>query len=185
VIHQTFQEATKARGARKIKIINLGLEPWEAIAMGLEVEEVEEKEKRKAIADYVRERTDTAPDGESWEDWLQAHRVELNAMTTPQFIAWLDGKMAAYNKLIPPPDVLEAELEERLEAEIRDVITARILEGAGFEDQVAEALAKIERPSGAELADGINKLFSDHPEREWRDHINAVVSKRTRERGER
>src|SRR5262249_35650366 len=36
-IYETFQEATRARGARKIKIINLGLEPWEAVEMGLEV----------------------------------------------------------------------------------------------------------------------------------------------------
>ena len=45
MIYQTLQEATKARGARKIKIINLGLEPWEAIAMGLEVETVKRGEK--------------------------------------------------------------------------------------------------------------------------------------------
>jgi hypothetical protein len=31
VIYDTFQGATKARGARKIKIVNLGLEPWEAV----------------------------------------------------------------------------------------------------------------------------------------------------------
>ena len=37
MIYQTLQEATKARGARKIDIINLGW-PWEALAMGLEVE---------------------------------------------------------------------------------------------------------------------------------------------------
>ena len=34
MIYQTLQEETKARGARKIKIINLGLEPWEAIDDG-------------------------------------------------------------------------------------------------------------------------------------------------------
>ena len=44
MIYQTLQEATKARGARKIKIINLGLEPWEAIGMGLEVETLEADE---------------------------------------------------------------------------------------------------------------------------------------------
>ena len=38
MIYQTLQEATKARGARSIRIINLGLEPWEAVEMGLEVE---------------------------------------------------------------------------------------------------------------------------------------------------
>jgi hypothetical protein len=34
MIYQTLQEATKARDARKIEIINIGLEPWEAIEMG-------------------------------------------------------------------------------------------------------------------------------------------------------
>lgn len=32
MIYQTFQEATKARGARKIKIVNLGLEPGDGEA---------------------------------------------------------------------------------------------------------------------------------------------------------
>ena len=41
MIYQTLQEETRARGARKIEIINIGLEPWEAVAMGLEVETVE------------------------------------------------------------------------------------------------------------------------------------------------
>ena len=35
MIYQTFQEATKARGARKVEIVNLGLEPWEAIGPAL------------------------------------------------------------------------------------------------------------------------------------------------------
>ena len=37
-------------------------------------------------------------------DWLQTNRVELNAMTTPQLIEWLDEKMAEHGdgKLIPP-----------------------------------------------------------------------------------
>lgn len=89
MIYQKFQEETKARGARKIKIINLGLEPCEAIEAGLQIEEVEESNKAKAVANYVLDR----PDGEHWREWLQTHRIELNAMTTPEFIAWLDRKM--------------------------------------------------------------------------------------------
>jgi Topoisomerase 6 subunit A/Spo11, Toprim domain len=139
LIYQTFQEATKARGARKIKIVNLGLEPWEAMAMGLDVETLEAGERRKPVADYVRERDDA----EDWDTWLQTHRTELNAMTTPQFIEWLDGKMVAYGKLIPPPDVLAAELDELIENKIRTSITERILREAGLEDQVAAAIAAI------------------------------------------
>ena len=54
------------------------------------------------MADYI---------GDRWREWLQTHRVELNAMDTPTFLEWLDGKMEqASGKLIPPPAVLLAHL---------------------------------------------------------------------------
>jgi hypothetical protein len=169
MIYQTFQEETKARGARKIKIINLGLEPWEALDMGLEVEDVKESEKRKQVANYV---SNHAGD---WEDWLQRRRVELNAMTTPQFIEWLDDKMADYEKLVPPAPVLEAELLSEIEARARERITARILQEAGLEDQIGAAVAAAAKPSGDELARGIRTMFEQEPEREWRDHIVEIA----------
>ncbi len=174
LIYQTFQEATKARGARKIEIVNLGLEPWEALAMGLEVENVEAGERRKPVADYVLERDD-----EAWDEWLQSNRVELNAMTTPQFIEWLDGKLAAYDKLVPPPNVLVAELDARIESKVRAAVTERILREAGFETQVATAIAAIEKPDAAALANDIKKLFKREADREWRDHIEEVAKNRT------
>jgi len=171
-IYQTFQEATKARGARKIKIVNLGLEPWEAIDMGLEVEIVPIGKKRKPVAEYVRERDD---DGE-WDEWLQTHYVELNAMTTPRFIEWLDGKMADYAKLIPPADVLTAELEQQTEHRIRDEIRERILHEVGYEDQVAAAIAGTGKPNAEALVAGIKGLFAVAPESDWRKHITDVVA---------
>jgi hypothetical protein len=175
MIYQTFQEATKARGARKIKIVNLGLEPWEAIAMELEVETVAAGERRKPIADYVHNRIGMDV---VWDEWLQTHRIELNAMTTPKFIGWLDEKMAAHpGKLIPPSDVLEAELDERVQINVRAAVTERILREAGFEDQVATAIAAIKKPLAADLHAGINRLFEREPDREWRDHIEEIAAK--------
>ena len=170
MIYQTLQEETKARGARKIKIINIGLEPWEAIAMGLEIETLEETKRQKPVADYVRKHG-----GDDWEDWLQTNRVELNAMTTPQFIEWLDRKMAEFGsgKLIPPDDVLEQELAERIESEVRAEVTERILREAKLDDQVAAAIAAIPTPDGAKLAQEIAELFKRQPDAEWRDHIEA------------
>ena len=121
-----------------------------------------------------------ARDDEDWEEWLQNHRVELNVMTTPEFIEWLDSKMADYNgKLVPPADVLEKELAERIERKVRATVTERILHEAGFENQVAEAVAAIEKPNGEALAEGIEDLFEKEPDREWRDHIEAEAKKRT------
>jgi hypothetical protein len=173
MIYQTLQSATRARGARKVTILNLGLEPWEAVEMGLEVEDVEEGEKRKPVAEYMIERDD----GDHWEEWLQTHRVELNAMTTPQFIEWLDRKMAEHGdgKLIPPPRVVAAEFEERLGREVHDVITKRILREAGLERQVSKAMRAIKHPSSAALVKGIKDMYKRSPEREWREHVAAVV----------
>jgi len=174
MIFQTFQEETKARGARKIKIVNLGLEPWEAVEMGLEIEEVEEKGRRKPVADYVRGRAGV---GEVWEEWLQTNRVELNAMTTPQFIEWLDRKLAGYDKLIPPADVLEAELNTRVEDKVREAVTERILREANVDAQVAAVIAEIEPPDGTALTAGIKKLFDATPDAQWCDHIESVATK--------
>jgi hypothetical protein len=177
MIFQTLQEETKARGARKVEIVNLGLEPWEAIAMGLEVEPFDAEDKRRAVAEYVRERHDR-----DWDDWLQTHRVELNAMTTPAFIAWLDGKMAEHaGKLIPPDDVLLEEFDARIEHLIRDETTARILREAGLQNQVAAAVAAVERPTADALAYAIRQGFELAPETQWRDHINEVVNNTDRD----
>jgi hypothetical protein len=173
MIYQTFRDATKARDARKIEIVNLGLEPWESIAMGLSVETVEAGDRRKPVAAYVRERGD----GRHWDEWLQTHRVELNAMTTPQLIDWLNQKMAGYEKLIPPADVLSAELDLHIEKNVRSKIMDRIFREVGFEEQVAAAIAAIEKPAGGDLKSGIKKLFEGAPDRDWRDHIDSVASR--------
>jgi hypothetical protein len=163
--------------ARKVEIINLGLEPWEALAMGLEVETIEADDKKRAVADYVSERRDR-----DWDDWLQTHRVELNAMTTPAFIAWLDGKMAGHDgKLIPPGEVLLGEFDACIESVIRKEITARILREAGLEDQIAAAVAAVERPTANALAGIIQQGFERAPETQWRDHINEVVNNTDRD----
>jgi hypothetical protein len=168
MIYQTFQEETKARGARKVKIVNLGLEPWEAIEMGFEVETLPVPKRHKAVAGYACT--------EDWEEWLQTHRIELNAMTTPQFIEWLSDKMAEYDKLVPPDEVIGMELDDRISAKIRKTIADRILREAGLEDQVASAIAAIVKPDSAALADGIRELFETEPESEWRDHIETVAN---------
>jgi hypothetical protein len=125
----------------------------------------------------------TAPHNETWEEWLQTHRVELNAMTTPQFIEWLDGKMAEHvrktklpDKLIPPGEVLETELATRIEQKTRAAITERILREAALDDQVAAAVKATKTPRAATLVKGIRTKS----ERAWHDHIEAVAAKVTK-----
>jgi hypothetical protein len=53
----------------------------------------------------------------------------------------------------------------------------RILREAGFEDQVAAAVAAVKKPDATDLAKGVKKLFKQEREREWRNHIENVANK--------
>ena len=90
LIYETLVEETKARPKRRVQVVNLGLQPWEAVENRLAVEAIDKGPDRRPVASYVVERED----GACWEEWSQTKRIELNEMTTPQFIAWLNEKMA-------------------------------------------------------------------------------------------
>jgi hypothetical protein len=175
MIYQTLQQETRARVARKILIVNIGLEPWEAVEMGLEVETIEAKDRRKPVANYVLIQDD------DWMEWLQTHRVELNAMTTPQLIEWLDEKMERFGpgKLIPPAKVLEQDLKARVKGKVRAEITEQILREAGLDSQVDAAMAALDLPDGEELASGIQQMFEGRPDAEWRAHIEVIAEERS------
>jgi hypothetical protein len=168
LIYQSLQEATRARPGRRVRVINLGLEPDEALAMGLEVEDVDAGERRKPIASYVPF---------DWQPWLRRHRVELNAMTTPQFIAWLDDKMTAFGngKLVPPAGVLTNDLSETLEHRLHRQITEQILREAKIEDRVAAALQEIVLPLPEGLRPAVDHALIDQPAASWRAAIALIA----------
>ncbi len=74
--------------------------------------------RRNGSAQYVRDRVDLVEDEQTgeqitWEAWLQKYRVELNAMTMPQFMRWFEAKRVAAieqadipQKVIPPQAVI-------------------------------------------------------------------------------
>lgn len=165
MIYQTLQEETKARPRRRIEIVNLGLEPWEAHEMGLEAEKVTDRERRAAIADYVL----TQPDGEQWAEWLQQNRYELNAMTTPQLLAWLDGKMAEHDgaKVIPPISVITQTLMKDVAMHLEISISERVLKEARIDGQVAEAMRKVTAPDEEDLERQVAAWLIAHPEHPW------------------
>jgi hypothetical protein len=153
-IHHTLQEATPARGRRLVEIVDLGLQPWEAIAMGLEVERFEKSPKHRAVGAYVRERTDLAPDGTTWETWLQTHRVELNAMRSRDFIAWVDGKMVDLpGKVVPADEVVRPSIEGDVRWRLEQYERER--EAAGPWDDIPEhyrTILLLEAPLRARIA---------------------------------
>lgn len=141
MIYQSLREATKARAARTVNVINLGLDPQEALEMGLQVETFREgtsTNKRLPVADYL---------GRADRDWLQTQRVELNAMTSEEFIIWLDGKMSEYiGKIVPPGPVMTAAFKAAAADQIRDQLADKILREQNFEPRAVSLVDKVDDP---------------------------------------
>jgi DNA topoisomerase VI subunit B len=142
MIYETLQRETKAGGARKIEVVNLGLEPWQGVELGLDVEPVELSERRRPVAAYVTEYDLPwqvwldAKGFETWADWLQKYRIELNAMPPADRVEWLTGKIEAHppRKVIPPDHVLD---QARVGA-ARDEIYEELERRAGLEERTEE-----------------------------------------------
>lgn len=168
-IYDTLQNETKARPGRKVKIINLGLDPEEAVSMGLEIEKVE-KSRRKGVANYIDSK---------WEYWLQEYRVELNAMSTPQFLTWLEGKIRLYDKgkVIPPETVMLKSLDHCLNVKLGQVIADEILEANQYQARVAEAARQVKencRDCQLRLAETVPAELKKTPVSHWKDIIEVV-----------
>jgi hypothetical protein len=168
MIYQCLQEETAARGARNVTIINLGLEPSEGRDMGLYVEDVEYG-KRHAVADYVPAADKT---------WLQTHRIELNAMTSPQFLAWLDEKFASHAKLIPPAEALKDHLEGDVRKALQKKIIERVLKEAGIDEQVDKAVEELKSTIDErvdDLVDEVTMALDDDRSQRWTAPINQIA----------
>jgi hypothetical protein len=177
MIYQTLVEATKARGARKVHIHNLGLDPAEARDMGLQVEEFPEKPNRLRVADYI----------DDDEEWLQRNRIELNAMTTPQFLEWLDDKFRPYRgKLIPPDEALQERLDRELRAYVEGRITRAVLRRHDIDGAVERAMGRraeaIAEASG-DLAGMIRGKFRKDARSPWTRPIDRLARKLSRRPG--
>jgi hypothetical protein len=175
MIYQTLQEATKARGARLVEIINLGLEPAEGRRMGLQVEEIKRgaDDKTAPVADYV-------PDED--KVWLQENRIELNAMTTPQFLGWLDRKFEPYRgKVTPPVQVMRDRLEDELRADLKGRFTRKILKRAGIDDLVERAMHKREEAIGeTDLETIVTLALEKDPRKPWLAPVKRLARRISR-----
>ncbi len=187
LIYQALQDATTARAARRVKIVNLGLDPWEAVSMSLQIEEFKVKgNKRLPTARYVKDYNDEAPPRSSgeyrWDGWLQGRRVELNAMTSPQFISWLDSKMEPYNKgkVVPPAHVLERQAEEAAEAAVRQQLAKRILREAGIDALVKDRMQGVkDRLAGVDFVGEVRAKLEVSPGARWIAPLKEIAEEAT------
>jgi hypothetical protein len=174
---EALQEATRIRPRRSIEIKNLGLDPWEAVELAeqgiVEIEDVT-YETRQDVAAYVTERDP------KWGEWLQTHRVELNAFTMPQFIEWLERKMSVFpGKVVPPAAVMADRLNDRVRQHIRDAYEAEALAEGRVEERVDQAMAARSgrmAEVAAGLPDRVTEYLQTQPRQRWDDAVEELAA---------
>lgn len=192
LIYQALQGATKARPERKVKIINLGLDPWEGVSMGLEVESLERRSTKnpaKYVLEYDLGRENIKPfDFEEqarwadWQEWLRSRRIELNAMDTPTFLDWLDQKISKYStgKVIPQENYLKNQAEINLQAQLKQKIREEILNSMSIDKLVDEQFEAAFPNIQAEvkklnLEEGLRKNLENAPKQSWKQSFLEIL----------
>jgi len=160
-------------------VVDLGLTLEDALAMGLESEPVQyDQEMDPAInlracgateeecAFLVQERKVDTKHGKRHVYWV-GERVELNAMTSQQFLDWLERKLqeAGVEKVVPDEAVLAAAYRrQRRLATLQQILDEAL---AGEDDE--------EGPVPADLADQVRTRLTREPTDAWDDALWDIV----------
>jgi hypothetical protein len=155
-----------------IKTIDLGLSLDDVTAMNLE-SEYQYHEKGDKVAMMTNLRTNGASEEEiafmfhDFDRLRSTRRVELNAMTSPQFVAFLEQKLIAngVRKVVPDADMLTATYRSSVRsAKVEQIVDDAIKEVAGNDISVPE-----------NLADQVTDLLRKNPAWRWDDAVQAIA----------
>jgi hypothetical protein len=159
----------------RVDVVDFGIRLDDVEEYGLVSEPWSSRDDRAIVEATLRR--NGATDGEvefllddgSWWQSSSGQRVELNAFTSDQFIAWLEAKLDEHGveKVIPEADVLTTQYRRAL---ARHAVNDKIDEIASSIRDDADAA---EIP--ADLADQVRELLDDDPSMSWDDAVAEIA----------
>lgn len=114
----------------------------------------------------TREECDFLVEGGGWRGW-HGRRVELNAMTSEQFIDWLGSKLDEHRveKVVPDVDVLGRAYQ-------RAVFRLKLEEAA---KKFIADLPEVNVPVPEDLDNRVRDKLTDNPETSWDEAVAGIV----------
>jgi Topoisomerase 6 subunit A/Spo11, Toprim domain len=155
--------------ANKIKVIDLGLRLADVKKHGLESESVEYRESARSIRVGLAESGAT----EAEIAFLLNDRVELNAFTSDELVAWIEGKLEEHGvrKVIPDQEMLtDAYLRQR--------------QSAYLKEHFGELLERSRRHIAGldvspDLQGHVARLLQEKPALSWNDAVAEIARTQT------
>jgi hypothetical protein len=158
-----------------ITVIDLGLNLADVREMGLESEyQHHAKGSKAALMDNMRENSASEEEiafmFEEFDQLRCTRRVELNAMTSPQFIEWLERKLLAngVRKIVPEPKLLAT-------------VYTGMVRGKGLKEafnKLEKDKSEIEIPKDLQLQ--VRAHLKKHPEISWHTAMAEIVDPTTK-----
>lgn len=163
-ICRTLAEPTERMPDHHIEVIDFGLAFEDGIARGLPIEPQRvEGALSGELAPRLTERERTAfmgTEAHPGSGWFDCERIELNAFTSPQFLAFVEEKLAEHGadtKLVPPLDTLQTTVRQTIQPELHTIVRDEIvrrLDIDGIVDRVLDSvlIRTIEDDAAAEVS---------------------------------
>ena len=165
IAHTIANDGRRYTFEHKPKMIDIGLRLTDVEKMDLQDEPAEDE---GPAAEKLEEYG--ATDEEIAFLFGAKRRVELNAMTSRQFLDWLEGKLKKHGagKVVPPLEMLESKA--------RAALAVNILQGriAEIEDAVRREAAAAALPT--DLAGRVGRVLDEYPDLAWEDAVARVVA---------
>ena len=165
VIAEKLRKSLEPLGVR---FVDLGLNPDEAREMGLEPERVTSKKKEGGKKKAVPVASHLSDENKRW---LQSYRIEMNAMTTAQMLAFIDRKMAALEgKVVPPAEVVRSRFEDEARKALTASMTAEAIRRANVAVRVEAEMnlrAAELRAAAGDLAAELPAMLRAEPLQHW------------------
>jgi hypothetical protein len=167
-IARTLVEETRTTKGLVVRVIDIGLKVADALAMGLSPEPVNVKHE---ISSKLKPRLTPQE-----LEFFKKYRVELNAMTSGQFIDFIESNLAKLGlakKVIPPSEILSNDIFLKLESCLKEradaVIKETLGKALGDLDQLAvDFLKQVKEPSTEGHIDELRDDMAGLPTQHWR-----------------
>jgi hypothetical protein len=170
-IARTLRDETRRMPGYHVDVTDIGLNLEDALAMDFECEEFTRQnalpkmlELNDLELEYFQGRR------VSDEAWI-CKRVELNAMSAPQLIEYIEAKLVeagATAKVLPPEDVVRTEATEKHRGTLIGLAEQEIMSRLGVPRMVQRVLDVVGKPDFSRLRNDLSEKLASNPPENWR-----------------
>jgi hypothetical protein len=179
-IARTLAEETRRMPGYSVAVTDIGLKIEDALAMGLECEEFTRQNALPEMLELNEVERQYFTGRQAGEKAWICKRVELNAMSAPQLIEYIEAKLVeagATEKVLPPADVVEAEAEGDYNDELTRMVEDEIKCRLDISKLVKQVLESVEEADFSDMRDTLAEKLKLNPPESWRDLTKSESEK--------